>query len=131
MRRLETLVWMSEVWLPAYCVRRTVAQPEVKHFETRLRSTTIDNVYEALGGTYLGGVPQAAWTQVPVDRRTTLPTTLRDSRVHAAIRKAVDAHSRVSSAAAVTRYEGNLALLGVPTPSEAVTVDQTSLVHVP
>jgi hypothetical protein len=88
-------------------------------------------VYEALSGAYLGGVPQAAWAQVLVDRRTTLPSTTRDSRVHATIRKVVDAYRRVSSAAAVTRHEGNLALLGVPTPCEAVTVDQTSLVHLP
>lgn len=131
LRTLETLVWMSDVWLPAYCMRLTVAQPEVKHFKTRLRSATVDNVYDALSGTYLGGVPKVTWTQTPVERRATLPTTIRDSRVHASIRKAVDAYNRVTSAAAVSRHAGNLALLGIPTPCEAVTVDQTSLVHLP
>jgi Restriction endonuclease len=130
LRTLERLAWLSPIWVPAYSVRLTVAQPEVKRLKTRLRSTTLDNLYEALGGTFLGRVP-GPWEQVQIEQTPSLRPTMRDTKVHAAVRKAVQDYERVSSPSAVQRHASRLAGLGVPTPCSSLSIDQTSLVYLP
>ncbi len=130
LRTLEQLLWLSPVWLPAYCVRLTVAQPGVKRLRTRRRSSTIDNLYEALGGTFLGRVP-GTWEQVRTDQGVSLRPAIRDTKLHASLRKAVQDYSRVTSASAIQRHAANLAQCGVPTPCSSLSVDQTSPVSLP
>lgn len=130
LRTLERLVWLSPSWLPAYSVRITVAQPEVKRLKTRLRSSTVDNLYEALGGTFLGRVP-AAWEQVQPDQKSALRPLVRDTKIHGALRKALSDYERVSSPAAIQRHGASLARLGLPAPCSSMSVDDTSLVYLP
>ena len=75
LRTLEQMAFFSAVWLPAYAIRVTIAQPEVKRFKTRLRSTTVDNLYEALSGSCLGWVPHS-FVQVNIEQRLALPAVL-------------------------------------------------------
>lgn len=131
LRTLEELRYLAQMWLPVYCVRLTVAQPETRLLKTRLRATTVDNLYEALGGSYLGRLNQPGWTQVSVDHRTMLRPSTKDTKVHATLRKAVESYGRVSTQAARERHAATLALLGVPTPCESLSVDHTSLSHLP
>ncbi|HVF20897.1 MAG TPA: restriction endonuclease [Mycobacteriales bacterium] len=131
LRTLEELVHLTQVWLPVYCLRLTVAQPEARLLKTRLRATTVDNLYEALGGSYLGRLNQPGWTQVNVDHRTMLRPSTKDTKVHAALRKAVEGFVRVSAPAARERHATTLAALGIPTPCESVSIDHTSLAHLP
>jgi hypothetical protein len=133
----EQLVLMSALWLPAYCVRVSVTQPEMKPPRIgRLRSTvvhrstSVDNLYEALTGTHLGAVGHP-WQQVQMDPRIAMPPTYRDTKVHADIRKAFASYDRVSSDSAVARHAATLNSLGVPTPCSSVSIDSTALVYLP
>jgi hypothetical protein len=130
LRTLERTVFVTPVWLPAHCIRVTVAQPEVKRLKTRLRSTTVDNLYEALSGTCLGHVPRP-WQQVAIEQRFAVPPSLRDTKVHSSLRKAFASYERVTSPAAVTRHADTLRQLGVSTPCSSLSIDSTSLVYLP
>jgi hypothetical protein len=129
-RTLEQLLWFGPVWIPAYAIRLTVAQPEVKRFKTRLRSSTIDNLYDGLGGRFLGRVP-GPWEQVEIGSRASLRSSVREAKIHAALRKAHQDYSRVTSESAVQRHTANLAAHGIPTPCESFSIDETSSVHLP
>lgn len=131
LRTLEQVIWASPVWVPVYSMRLSVAQPEVKRLRTRLRETSVVNLYEALSGSYLAPVRHSAWQQVEMDHRTKLKPVVRDTKVQAALRKAVEAYSKVTSAAAVERHTANLASLGVPTPCNSLSFDGCELVHLP
>lgn len=130
LRTLEEVQWFSLLWVPAYAVRLSVAQPATKRRKTRLQSATIDNVYEALGGSFIGRA-QAAWEQIEVDSRLSLPAAVRDTRVHSELRKALKGYEKVASPSAVQRHAANLLHLGVPTPCSSLSIEQTSLVHLP
>jgi len=130
LRTLEQTVFVTPVWLPAHCIRVTVAQPEVKRLKSRLRSTTVDNLYEALSGTWLGRVPRP-WHQVGFEQRYAVPPSLRDTKVHSSLRKAFSSYERVSSPAAVERHAGTLNQLGLSTPCSSLSIDSTALVHLP
>lgn len=130
LRTLEEVQWFSLLWVPAYAMRLTVARPEVKRLKTRLRSTTLDNVYEALGGTLLGPV-QSQWDQVQVDSQLALPPSVRDTKIHAEFHKALKGYEKVTSPAAVQRHAANLARHGIPAPCSSLSIDQTSLVYLP
>jgi hypothetical protein len=82
------LAWFSPVWLPAYCVTITVAQPEVKRLKTMLRSSTLHNLYNAVDGSFVGPMI-GAWEEVEIDQRIMLPISVRDTKVHESLRKAV------------------------------------------
>jgi hypothetical protein len=130
LRTLEQTTFFTPIWLPAYAVRVTLAQPEVKRLKTRLRSTTVDNLYEALGGAYLGRVPRP-FAQVTTEQRITLPPSYRDTKVHSALRKAFSNYERVSSPAARERHAATLAQLGVSAPCSSLSIEDTSLVCLP
>ncbi|MCU1355755.1 MAG: hypothetical protein JWM89_1173 [Acidimicrobiales bacterium] len=129
-RTLEDLTWFSVVWMPAYCVRVSVAQPEQKRFKTILRSITVDNVYEAFGGVNLGRLP-APSEEVRFDPKLALPPLLSEAKLQAGIRKAFAAYERVTAPAAVQRHLAALALLGIPTPASSLSIDASDLVYVP
>ena len=129
-RTLERLVSFAPVWLPAYCVIITVAQPEVKRLKTRLRSSTLHNLYDAVDGTFLGPVP-GPWEQVQVDQQTSLPVLVRDTKVHSSLRKTLQDYERVSSPSAVRRHSAKLAQCGLPVPCSSFSIDQTSVVYLP
>lgn len=130
LRTLERLLFFSPVWLPTYCVRVTCTEPQVKRLKTRLRSTTVDNLYEALSGSYLGRV-SSPWQEIEIEQRLTLRPTYRDTKVHSALRKAFSGYERVSSPAAVDRHSKNLSNLGIRSPCASLSIDSTSLVHLP
>lgn len=129
-RGREELVWLGSIWMPAHSVRLTVAQPEVRRFKTRLRATEQENLYEALGGTCIGPV-RTTWEEVAVDRQLALAPGVRDTKVHAALRRAVEGYERVSSPAARERHAAKLAELGIPGPCASLSIDATALVHLP
>lgn len=131
LRTLETLVWTTPVWLPAYCVRLSVAQPDTRLLKARLKSTTVSNLYNAIDGQVLGRAPHGGWQQVEVGQRAQLPVLLRDTKVHAPLRKAVEAYLKVTSESAVARHTANLNSLGIPTPCKSLNVDDTQLVYLP
>jgi Restriction endonuclease len=130
LRSLETLSLLSALWLPAYCIRITCTLPERKRSKVVYRSTTIDSIYDALNGSYLGPVAQS-WVQVQVEQRLTLTPECRDTKVHAAIRKAFASYDRVKSPSAVARHAASLDGLGIPTPCTSVSIDSTALVYLP
>ena len=131
LRTLEQLAWLSLLWVPAYSVEITVTEPETRRLKTRLRSTTFSNLYEALSGVFLGRVHGAGWEQVPADRSAMLRPAVKDTKVHVALRKAVDGYLRVSTETALARHAAELARLGLPAPCRSVSVDRTGLVHLP
>lgn len=130
-RTLETLVWSAPVWLPAHCVRLSVAQPETRLLKARLKSTSVSNLYNAIDGHFLGRAPHGGWEQVEIGQRAQLPVVVRDTKVHAPLRKAFEAYRKVTTEAAVARHTANLASLGIPTPCRSLNVDQTDLVYLP
>ena len=129
-RTLDSLVWFAPIWLPVYAVRFTVARPETRRLKTRLRSETVDRLYESLSGTYVGRVARP-WEQVQLDSLSSLRPVIRESKPGADLMKAFQAFQRVSSPAAVQRHTLHLQSLGIPTPCTALSVDQTALVHLP
>lgn len=131
LRVVEHLAWVSLLWLPVYCVRLNVVQPDTRRLRQQPRSTVVDNLYEAVSGEFLGTVRAVSWEQVQTDQRLSLRPALRDAKVHAALRKAVDSYARVSSPAAVERHATNLSLLGIPTPCHSIAIEETWLVHLP
>lgn len=130
LRTLERLVFLTPLWLPVHCVRVTTAQPEVKRSKTRLRSTTVDNLYEAISGSCLGRVPRP-FVPVQIEQRLALPPSVRDTKVHSSLRKAFSNYEKVSSPAARERHARNLTELGLNTPCASLSIDSTTLVHLP
>jgi hypothetical protein len=130
LRTLEAVVWFAPLWVPTYLIRLTVAQPQLKRLRTRLTSSVVDNVYEAISGEFLGRL-MPGLEEVDLGGARALKPLRRDVQVHAIIRKAVDARSRVTSAAAIERHENTLRGLGVSTPCQTVSIDSTSLVFMP
>jgi hypothetical protein len=130
LRTVEKLRWFSPVWFPAYAIRLTVAQEVVRRLHTRLRSATLDNLYDAVSGVLLGGVP-GRWEAVRIDPTQAVGPALRETKVHALLRKAVQDYRRVSAPAAVDRHETKLDELGIPWPVSSMSIDDTALVHLP
>lgn len=130
LRTVERLRWSTPVWLPAHLVRLTVARQESGRFRARLRSTTVDHLYEAVGGTFAGEAPDPP-EPVRLDLVPLLRPVWRDTKVHARLRRAVDDFQRVSSPAAVERHADTLEELGLPVPCAALSIDATTLVHLP
>lgn len=129
-RDREELRWAALVWLPAYAMRLTTSQHQVLRRGTQLTSSTLDGVYEAVAGTYLGP-PERPWEVVTPDGRPRLRPVLRPSQVQQEMVKAVKAYARVSTAAALERHGQVLAGLGLPVPCESLTVDACAEVLVP
>ena len=130
LRTLERLVEVARIWLPAYVVEITVARPGTTRLRATLRSSTLPNVYEALGGAFLGPV-QAPWEQVQADSRASLRFIVRDTKIHAALRKALQDYSKVTAPAAVERHAANLARLGIPASCSSLSIDTTTPVLLP
>jgi hypothetical protein len=130
LRTVERLQWFAPVWLPAYAIALTVAQEEVRRFRTRVRSISLENLYEALTGTFLGEAPDS-WQPVVVDPAAALRPGGRETKVHARLRKAVDDYGRVTTPAAVERHEAALEGLGLPVPCSSLAIGATTLVHLP
>jgi hypothetical protein len=130
LRTLEAVVWFAPLWVPTYAMRLTVAQLQVKRLRTRLTSSVIDNVYEAISGEFIGRV-MPELSELDLGGVRALKPLRRDVQVHAVLRKAVDTRARVTSPAAIQRHEDTLSRLGVPTPCQTVSIDSTSLVFLP
>lgn len=130
LRKLEEFVWFLPLWVPAYCIKLTVAQPEVKRFKTRLRSATIVNLYESYSGKFLARA-NGSWEQIDIESRSSLRPLLKDTKIHTTIRKTEQAYQKVSTPTAKERHAANLARLGIPTPCASVSIDSTSTVHLP
>jgi hypothetical protein len=130
LRSLETLTWFSQLWVPAYLLEMTVAQPSTHRMRQRVTSNLSVNVYDALEGRFLHRSPG-----LPIELRTNdvlaLKPIRRETQIHAPLRKAVEARQKVTSTAAIERHNANLASLGIPTPVHSVSIDHTSLVHLP
>lgn len=129
-RTVESLLFFSAVWLPVYSVRLTIAQPEIRRRKQQLRSVTVDNLYDALGGQYLGNV-RSPLEQIQVESRSALPPTLRDTKIHATLRKAQQAYERVTTDAAIARHTDNLIALGLLAPCSSLNVDRSELAYLP
>jgi hypothetical protein len=130
LRTLEAVVWFAPLWVPTYAIRLTVAQPQVKRLRTRLTSSVVDNTYEAISGEFIGQVAPGV-SEVQLGTVRALKPLRRDVQVHGDIRRAMEARVRVSSPAAVQRHENTLRGLGVPTPCQSVSIDNTSVVFLP
>jgi hypothetical protein len=130
LRTVERVVWFSPLWLPTWSVGVTVALEEgARRFRSHVRSARFDNLYDGLEGTYLGDSP--AWTEIDVDPARCLRPTVRDTTLHTSLRRAVDDRRRVTTPAAVERHEGHLVDLGLPDTASGISVDATTLVHLP
>jgi hypothetical protein len=126
----EKLLDIAALWVPAYSVRITCAVPERTRRKVVHKSVTFDNLYEALTGNYIGRAPES-WVEVSIEQGTALPPSHREAKLQAALRKAFDGYSRVSSAAAVARHSATLADLGLPAPCGSLSVDGSGLVYLP
>lgn len=130
LRQLEQVAWFSPVWLPAYCVTMSVSQPGTKRLRAQVRSTQLVRLYDALGGSCLGQ-PNVGFEQIAIDPAIALPTQMRDSKVHASIRHALDGYLKVSTPAARERHAANAAAVGLPLPCTSLSIDDTSVVWLP
>jgi hypothetical protein len=130
LRTLEPVVWFSPLWMPAYAIRLSVAQPQVKRHRSRLTSTVIDNIVEGLTGEFVQPLP-AGVTELPLGGTMQLRPLRTEGQILAALRKAVDALARVTSPAAVQRHEATLYRMGIPVPCQSVTVESSSAVFLP
>lgn len=126
----EEVTWFAPVWLPAYCVTLTITQPERKRGRTKLRAMELNNLYDALGGRYLGSV-SGDWERIEMPDRGALRPALRDTKVHAALRKAEQGYQKVTSEAAIQRHIAKLRDLGIPAPVRSTSIDATALVYLP
>ncbi|MEZ5382122.1 MAG: restriction endonuclease [Microthrixaceae bacterium] len=126
----EELAWFTQLWVPGYCVRLTVAREQQRRLRSRLSSVTSDGLYEALSGTYLGPAP-TEWSCELVEPRLALPASVRETKVHGALRAALRSYQKVTSAPAVQRHEATLHHLGVPVPCASLSIESTHPVHLP
>jgi len=62
---------------------------------------------------------------------TVLKPVRREAQIHASLRKVVEERQKVTSQAAIERHNANLVGLGLPVPIHSVSIDHTSLVHLP
>ena len=129
-RQLEQVVWFSPVWLPGYCIGLTASQPVAKRRKVQVTATRLTNIYEGLSGTLVGPA-QGQFELVAIDPALALASQVRDTKVHTAIRKALDGYLGVTSAAARERHAQRVAAAGLPLPCQAVTIDETAVVHLP
>lgn len=130
LRMLEQVTWFSPVWLPVFRVGLSVSQPVVRRRRERVVSTGLTNCYDALSGGYLGQNRRPI-EEVVAAVATSLPPLIKDTSVHAALRKAVDGFHQVTTAAARERHTDKLSSLGIPLPCSGLSVQQTELVWFP
>lgn len=130
MRTLETLVWFAPLWVPAYVLHLTVAQPHVRRMRQRIASVALANTYDALAGQCLGRAHHAP-VELAAGSITVLNPVLRESTVTGGIRKAVETRRKVTSAAAIQRHDAQLTAAGLPTPLHDVSIDHVTLTHLP
>ncbi|MGV1009495.1 MAG: restriction endonuclease [Dermatophilaceae bacterium] len=130
LRSLETLTWFAPLWVPAYLVHLTVAHPSARRLRQHVTSNTVVNVYEALEGQFIGR-GAAAPVELPAGDVLMLKPLRRETQIQAALRKAVEGRHHVSAPSAVERHDAHLTGLGLPVPVHSVSVDHTSLVHLP
>lgn len=130
LRMLEQVTWFSPVWLPVYRVELSVSQPVVRRRRQRLVSTAVTNCYDALDGIYLGQ-NRRPLEAVVAQVATSLPPLVKDTSVHAALRKAVDGFHQVTTPAAQERHADKIGSLGIPLPCTGLSVQRTELVWFP
>lgn len=130
LRSLETVTWFAPLWLPAYLLQLSVAQPHGGRLRNRVVSTTTACIYDGLEGGFLHRVTGPP-TELPVGEATVLKAVRREAQIHAPLRKAVEARQKVASPAATERHNANLVSMGLPVPIHSVSIDHTSLVHLP
>ena len=130
LRTLENTTWFAPIWVPAYLLRLTVAQPHTKRLRQQITSVVLDNAYEALGGGYIGSISSGP-VELPLADVVAIKPKCRETQVHGSLRKAVEARQKVTSTAAVERHNANLRRLGLPVPCQTLSIDQTILVHLP
>jgi hypothetical protein len=126
----EALAGMTQLWLPAFTLRLTVARPTGRGRRQRIQSQVMDNLYSALDGSFLQHVTWQ-WHPIEADGAAVVKPLIRDTAVARSMRKAFQALDRVSTDSAIARHQGSLARLGVPPDVQGVTVEQTNLVHIP
>lgn len=130
LRSLETLTWFAPLWVPAYLLYLTVAQPSGGRLRNRVTSNSVVNVYDGLEGGFIhraSGPP----VELAAGDATVLKSVRRETQIHGPLRKAVEARQKVTSDAAIERHNATLTGLGLPVPIHSVSIDHTSLVHLP
>jgi hypothetical protein len=130
LRTLEETTWFAALWVPAFVVELTIAQPQVKRLRQRLTSTVVHNIYDALAGNFLARII-TPMTDLQLGSLLAVKPLRRETQIHGELRKAAEARQKVTAAAAIQRHEANLQRLGVPLPCHSLTVDHTALVHLP
>jgi hypothetical protein len=130
LRVLDEIVWLSPAWLPAYVVELGVTQATLRRRREHLTTTTLKNIYDAIGGEYLGKAPAAAPIEVDLGTISIRPA-LRDTQLANILRKAAERYVSVSQETAKQRHAASLDAMGIPTPCRAVDVGRSNIVHVP
>lgn len=130
LRSLETLIWFAPVWVPAYLLHLTIAQPSRGRLHHRVTSSSVVNLYDGLEGDFAGQA-LAPPVELPAHGARVLQPVRRETQVHSALRKAVEARHKVTSPAAIERHDAGLTALGLSVPVRSLSIDHTSLVHLP
>jgi hypothetical protein len=130
MRTLESMSWFSLIWLPTYAVQLCVAQPETRRLKTVLKSVSHANLYDALGGQFLGPAT-SQWEEVHFETRLAPRPLMPESKLHAGIRKAFTGYEKVTSPSAKARHSTSLRQLGIPVPCRSLTIESSALVYLP
>ena len=130
LRTLEDSTWFAPIWLPIHMLRLTIAQPQTRRLRQHIASIVVNNAYEGLGGTFVGSVP-AAPMELLLGDVVAIKPLCRDTQIHGALRKTVEARQKVTSPAAIQRHDANLRRLGLPLPCQSLSIDQTDLVYLP
>ncbi len=89
----------------------------------------VRNIYDAIGGKYLG---KATGPPVEIDLGSiSVRPQLRDTQLAGPLRKAVERYVSVSQETAKERHADHLNELGIPTPCRSIDVGRSQLVHMP
>jgi len=130
LRTLEATTWLSPLWVPAYLMQLTVAQPVTRRLRHQLESVGVLNVYEALSGDFVARAANPP-IEVSLNSAPSVKVIKRETQLHGAMRKAVEARQKVTSAAAIQRHNQNLQRLGLPLPCHSMSIDRTDRVYLP
>jgi Restriction endonuclease len=130
LRTVEPVTWLAPMWVAAYLLRMTIAQPRMKRLRQQLTSIGVDGIYDSLDGGFVSH-PPGPLVELQLGDTAAIKPILREAQLQTVLRKAVDARQKVTSTAAIERHDTNLQRLGLPVPCRSLSIDQATLIYLP
>lgn len=127
----EVIEWVELVWLPFFRFDIRLAQQEKRLLGgTRVKSTRVVNVYEALSGEWTGVIENEALLE-DVEDANIVPPRVTDRMIVTTINRECARLSKLVSKPAIERQQAKVRSLGIPRAFDTVSVDATSQLVLP